>query len=310
MKNFFQDSYNNIGILLICFNRPKYVKNLINILKKIRPKKIYIALDGPRKNFPDDIEKCEAVKKIIENGINWDCNIKKKYEKKNLGTKIAVYNAIRWFFNNEEMGIILEDDINPDLSFFKFSSELLNRFKNKKEIKMISGNNYLKNENLIDDSYYYSQTPATHGWATWHRTWDEMDINMQLWKNYSFFSLLKNFNFNLTRSHYFYKRFKLSYENQIDSWDYQFFFSIIRNNGIIIKPKKNLCKHIGWGEDSTRGKGPDTFPDIKAEKLFFPLSHPKKIKINHKLDKMEDYRVRKLQFIKYFYYLIKKKIFS
>ena len=63
------------------------------------------------------------------------------------------------------------------------------------------------------------------------------------------------------------------------------------------------------GEDSTRGKGPDTFPDIKAEKLFFPLSHPKKIKINHKLDKMEDYRVRKLQFIKYFYYLIKKKIF-
>ena len=65
--------------------------------------------------------------------------------------------------------IILEDDINPDLSFFKFSSELLNRFKNKKEIKMIS-ETIILNENLIDDSYYYSQTPATHGWATWHRT--------------------------------------------------------------------------------------------------------------------------------------------
>ena len=69
-------------------------------------------------------------------------------------------------------------------------------------------------------------------------------------------------------------------------------FSIIRNNGIIIKPKK-IYVNILVGENSTRGKGPDTFPDIKAEKLFFPLSHPKKIKINHKLDKMEDYRVRK-----------------
>ena len=58
---------------------------------------------------------------------------------------------------------------------------------------MISGNNYLKNENLIDDSYYYSQTPVTHGWVTWHRTWDEMDINMQFWKNYSFFFTFKKF---------------------------------------------------------------------------------------------------------------------
>ena len=45
----------------------------------------------------------------------------------------------------------------------------------------------------------FSNTCDTCGWAIWHRTWDEMDINMQFWKNYSFFSLLKILIFNLTK---------------------------------------------------------------------------------------------------------------
>ena len=31
-------------------------------------------------------------------------------------------------------------------------------------------------------------------------------------------------------------------------------FSIWKNNGLIIRPYKNLCKHIGWGPDSTHGR--------------------------------------------------------
>lgn len=311
MSTLSNNNFSKIPILIIAFNRPKYIDRLIKKLETVRPEKLYIATDGPRKNNNNDKYLCDEVKSIFENKINWKCKISKKYEKTNLGTKEAVYSAIRWLFDNEEMGIILEDDIDPDLSFFKFSEELLLKYKHSTNIKMISGNNYFSDNKLILESYYFSQTPATHGWATWRRTWDEMDIKMLNWnKNKQFIYILSLFNFNLTRAHYFFKRFELSYKNLIESWDYQFFYSIIIKKGIIIKPKRNLCKHIGWGPDSTRGKGPDDFPEIKREQINFPLSHPKKIYVNYKIDKMEDIKVRKLSFFNYFLYLFKRKIFK
>tara|TARA_Y100001970_G_scaffold248250_1_gene317633 strand:+ start:708 stop:1646 length:939 start_codon:yes stop_codon:yes gene_type:complete len=311
MSTLSNNNFSKIPILIIAFNRPKYIDRLIKKIEIVRPEKLYIAIDGPRENNNNDKYLCDEVKSIFEKKVNWKCSIKKKYEKTNLGTKEAVYSAIRWLFDNEEMGIILEDDIDPDFSFFKFSEELLLKYKHSSKIKMISGNNYFSDNKLISESYYFSQTPATHGWATWRRTWDEMDIEMLSWnKNKKFIFILLLFNFNLTRAHYFFKRFELSYKNLIDSWDYQFFYSIIIKKGFIIKPKRNLCKHIGWGPDSTRGKGPDDFPEIKREQINFPLSHPKKIYVNYEIDKMEDIKVRKLSFFNYFLYLLKKKLFK
>tara|TARA_B100001123_G_C15081811_1_gene935969 strand:+ start:90 stop:1028 length:939 start_codon:yes stop_codon:yes gene_type:complete len=311
MNNLSNNNYLKMPILIIAFNRPTLVGKLIDKLKYFKPENIYVAVDGPRERNLEDQNLCDDVKNLINKKINWNCNLYKNYQTNNLGTKNAVYSAIKWFFQNVEMGIILEDDIDPDISFFKFSEILLNKYKLNEKIKMISGNNYFNNNDLVKSSYYFCQSPGTHGWATWRRTWNDLDIEMSDWnKNRNFFSMYSFFGFNLSRIHYFFKRFDLSHKKLIDSWDYQFFYSIVKKRGLIIKPAKNLCKHIGWGPDATRGKGKDTFPDIKSEKINFPLIHPNKIIINKKLDIMEDKIVRKLNFFNYFYSLIKKKLFK
>jgi homospermidine synthase len=46
--------------------------------------------------------------------------LKPFFVKKNPGCKYAVSSAITWFFENEENGIILEDDCLPNQSFFGF----------------------------------------------------------------------------------------------------------------------------------------------------------------------------------------------
>ena len=57
---------------------------------------------------------------------------------------------------------------------------------------------------------------------------------------------------------------------------FAFFLNIFKSDQDkkTLQNKRNLCKHIGWGPDSTRGKGPDDFPEIKREQINFPLSHP------------------------------------
>ena len=68
----------DIPILLIVFNRPLLTEKLVNTLRFIKPSKIYVVADGPRENSKDDILLCKKTEKIINDNINWHCEVKKK----------------------------------------------------------------------------------------------------------------------------------------------------------------------------------------------------------------------------------------
>ena len=297
-------------ILIIAFNRPELLTKLIKSIEKFKPKKIYFACDGPRDGNKLDIEKCEIIKKILEQNILWECEIFKKIQDKNIGVKLNINNALDWFFQNEDMGIILEDDCEPSDSFFYFCRDLLLKYKDNKKIKIISGNYYHGNI-LQKDSYYFSRCPGTHGWASWKRTWEENDKDMKSWKGkFEFLWLTFFFSFNLIKAHYFYKKFSDSHSGVIRYWDYQLLYSIWKKKGFIIRPYKSLCKHIGWGEDATHSKRPDQHPDVIIKEINFPLEHPLEIKCNYKFDNIEIEKTRNLYFWKYLIFKIKNKFFS
>ena len=123
----------NTPVLILLFNRPKETKILINRLRKIKPSQIYISQDGPRDQLSNDIVLCQKVKDIISE-IDWDCKIKKKFNKVNLGCRTSVSSALHWLFENEKNGIILEDDCIPSKSFFHFCEQMLERYKNKDQV--------------------------------------------------------------------------------------------------------------------------------------------------------------------------------
>ena len=85
----------NTPVLILLFNRPKETKILINRLRNIKPSKIYISQDGPRDQLSNDIILCQKVKDII-NEIDWNCKIKKKFNKVNLGCRTSVSSALNW----------------------------------------------------------------------------------------------------------------------------------------------------------------------------------------------------------------------
>ena len=96
-------------ILLIGFNRPDFMAAQIAAVREARPLKLYVAVDGPR---PDEAEKCRAVRECVKL-VDWPCEVKTLFREKNLGCKYGVSGAISWFFDNEEEGIVLEDDCRP-----------------------------------------------------------------------------------------------------------------------------------------------------------------------------------------------------
>jgi hypothetical protein len=266
-------------ILFLIFNRPDLSQRVFARIKEAKPQKLYIAADGPRNDHPDDERLCAEARKVTEK-LDWECELHTLYREENLGCGHAVKTAIDWFFENEESGIILEDDCLPDLSFFPYCAELLERYKNDERIGVISGDLFI-NKSRIKESYYFTNFPHMWGWATWKRVWNNYDFNIRDWPKVRHTNMLKR----KIGSRYYVEKwesiFNRTYDGKIDTWDYQFAFMLFTQNQLCIAPRVNLVSNIGFDSRATHTKNPgDKASDHKAESIMFPLSHPQEIKID------------------------------
>ena len=216
----------NSSVLFLIFNRPDKTLRVFNEIKKVKPSKIYISADGPRYNNESDLIKCEQSLQILDL-IDWNCEVKTLINERNLGCKIAVSNAITWFFDNEEQGIILEDDCLPCESFFKFCDELLLKYQFDNRVGHISGTNFQNGIKRGQKDYYFSRHPIVWGWASWRRVWKNYDINMNnldLFINDDIASILTN-NSRIKKN--IINNFIKTRNNEINTWDYQYFYSFL-----------------------------------------------------------------------------------
>ena len=266
-------------VLFIVFNRLDTTCKVFEAIRQARPTRLYIAADGPRENKPDEDLKIQAVRAYVMNHIDWKCEVKTLFREKNLGCKIAVSSAIDWFFENEEEGIIIEDDCLPDASFFPFCVQLLERYRHDDHIWMISGDNLYQGHKRSSNSYYFSQHCYIWGWATWARAWRHYDPNMRSWPQLRANGFLKTI--NPPERYYWQWSFDHVFSGRIDTWDYQWVFACRVNKGLAVIPAVNLVSNIGFGQDSTHTQQIDhRIADLKTHSLDFPLVHPESVVIN------------------------------
>ena len=55
----------DVPILFIVFNRPDTTAIVFQKIREIKPRKLFLAADGPRPSREGEKERCDAVRKII-----------------------------------------------------------------------------------------------------------------------------------------------------------------------------------------------------------------------------------------------------
>jgi hypothetical protein len=272
------------AVLFIVFNRPDTTQKVFDVIKSVKPKRLYITADGPRKNNENDRIKSEECRSIVHQ-IDWECELKTLFRDENLGCRNAVSDAISWFFKHEEQGIVLEDDCLPDPSFFDYCQELLEKYKNTPEIMLISGNNFQNGIKRGDASYYFSRYNHIWGWASWRRAWQLYDVDMKTFSQKKEENFIQKIFYKKKIQNYWMKRFQKSHDGEINTWDYQWTYTIFSHHGISILPNVNLISNIGFGEQSTHtAKANKRLANLPIQKINFPLTHPSEIKINEEAD--------------------------
>jgi len=252
-------------VLFLIFNRPETTQQVFSAIRKAKPPRLYVAADGPRSDYPNEDEKCEHSRKIATN-VDWDCE--------NLGCRLAVSQAIYWFFEQEPEGIILEDDCLPSQSFFWFCQEMLEYFRNDKAVGVICGFYSNELEYKPSASFFFSRYLRVWGWAGWRRSNEGYDSNINLliekqntWKKDIF-----------SRTDIFLKRywqdmFEEVGSGKIDTWDIQLQYLLWQKKQQVIVSSKNLVQNIGWAQ----GAHPltkDHNHELATSEINFPLTTP------------------------------------
>lgn len=268
----------NVPILLLGFNRPDSMRLVIGQVAKVQPSKIYFAVDGARPDRADEKEKVSEVKNLI-NEIDWKCEVKTLFREKNLGCGLAVSSAISWFFEEEDYGIILEDDCVPDTSFFKFCEDLLIKYQHDTRVMHICGSNFQKGwKNVSRDSYYFSDTPLLWGWASWSRAWKMFDFELKQLREVKELGLLDHFMFNrrTVNVRVMEGLDSISLGKQRTIWGHQWLVCNYLNSGLSIVPNRNLVENIGFNGSTTHDM--DLRLKVPVESMDFPLQHPLYVK--------------------------------
>lgn len=261
------------AVLFLVFNRPDTTSQVFEKIRKAKPPRLYVVGDGPREGFSDDKEKIANVYEIVSK-IDWPCKVKKKFRTKNLGCKKSVSEAINWFFEHEEKGIILEDDCLPNLNFFTFCEDLLDRYSADERISTITGNNFQNYKWRGKASYYFSKFNHCWGWATWRRAWNYYQGDIKFWPKWCHSEEWSIFMFDKVERKYWQKIFDRVYAGEIDSWAYPWTASVWYKGGLTITPNTNLVSNIGFGDGATHNKSNKSklskIPTIKLGALKHP----------------------------------------
>jgi hypothetical protein len=272
----------NTAIAFFVFNRPTQTAQVFAKIAKAKPANLLLVADGPRNEA--EAARCAEVREIISR-IDWPCRTLTNFSDINLGCKKRVQSGLDWVFEQCEEAIIIEDDCLPHPDYFKFCSELLERYRDKPQIAFICGTNYGV-PTKTNDSYAFSHFPLSGSWASWRRYWrDTYDRQMAGWPDRGE-RWLQSISDGKRFAPFCFDHFQRTYTGEIDTWDYQNWYTIWRDNLLTIAPTQNLISNIGFHAEATHTlneASPMSCVSLGASP--FPLRHPSKIKRNRGYDR-------------------------
>jgi hypothetical protein len=238
-------------VVAVCFNRPSMARNLVSVLRRVRPHHILIVADGPRQDHDSDRAAVAATRAEFES-IDWPCRIDRLFSDVNLGCTKRIVTGLNWAFGMVEAAVILEDDIDATPQFFTWAKRMLELYSDRDDIAMLSGHNPLINwpEFSRGSSAIPSRRGAISGWATWARAWNSA-------KSWSIEGNLSEVEEDISRCEFepalssVYQLYLAEARGRPLSWDDDFTLRMAMSGRRCLVSPTNFIHHLGVGPDAT-----------------------------------------------------------
>lgn len=275
-------------VVLIAFNRPDVTRRTLQRIREAAPSRLLLIADGPRPGREDDAANCAAVRAELD-AVDWPCEVHRRFSDANQGTPATVELGLDWVFGQVEEAIILEDDCLPSADFFRFCTELLDRYSGTEQVWQMTGRPPNAPARLFDGvSYRFTAFGAIWGWATWRRAWVTHRKRFPRMHDGSPERRpapgdLKASSLVTRAGRRYFGDVAKEPVGQSFSWDSYWCLSVINERGLVASPAANLIENTGFGADATNAK--NAIRQRQLEPIDWPLSHPPELAVDPQVER-------------------------
>ena len=271
-------------VSLFIFNRPQTTERVFERIAEVEPPRLHVVADGPRASVESDPERCRAAREVTEQ-VDWDCEVSRTYADENLGLKRRFVTGLESIFSAEKRTIILEDDCVPNRDFFRFCEEMLDRYAEDERVWDVSGTNHLQRWRDEMQDYHFSNQGGIWGWATWRRSWEAYDPDMELWTDDHVRDRFRDVIADDSQYAYLRTVYGRAYHGESDTWAYPWGFARNINSGLSVVPSRNLVSNVGFGGDATNTTEAGPLSDLPRHSLSFPIDFHDYVAIDREYDR-------------------------
>lgn len=246
-----------IPILILFYNRPAPLRELIDSLRVEEPALIYFSSDGAR--TPNDEPLVTECREMVNN-ISWPCKIVKLYSEENLGMSAQSLMAIESAIEAHAGLLVIEDDCIPVPGFFDFMRRAIKDFGNDSRVAAFCGSNPAGRTPLIGN-YVYSASTRFRPWGHY--------IKKTHWKSYVSSGIIDSMTISrciVEASKYsgiltkvIKLKIFLAHRRSIGNSDISMDIYFYSKGYLSLVPRENLVRNIGSGFYATHTK---EIPDI------------------------------------------------
>jgi hypothetical protein len=281
-------------VLFIAFARPEQTLQTFARIRQAQPSALYVSIDAPRTDRGAAERALVDEVTEIATAVNWPCTLHTQFSDHNRGPGGGPRWALDWFMSQVSEGIIVEDDCLPEVSFFEFCDELLERYRDEPRVGAIAGTAFAAQRHPARASYRFSRYATMWGWATWRRAWAEVDPLLGDWPTDRGSDwLLQVGDGHRDFADYWTGVFDMVRADLPEYWDYQFQYALWKRGQLTIHPAVNLVSNIGFatGASHTHALGAHPMRELATAPMAFPLQHPPGIAADLDADRWIDLQV-------------------
>lgn len=259
--------------------RPECQRRQFEVIKEARPSILFLISDGGRNE--KEWEAIHQNRKLVDEGIDWECTVYRIYEDKNNGLYTMGKKCQDLIWSKVDRCIFLEDDIIPEVTYFQYCAELLEKYKDDKRVNVICGMNHLGVSEDVTSDYFFSRQGSIWGCARWKRSINRGDFEYA--KDPYIMKLLKQrtkHNKSIWKQMVGYAESD-TYGGHTAGGEFYYEFGMYAHNQLQIVPKRNMIKNIGCDASAAHADELKKMPRA-IRKLFnmetygieFPIKHP------------------------------------
>ena len=235
----------NTPVLFETFVRVDYARQVWDAIKAAQPKKLYFYSNKGRAEKEGEIKRNNEIRSWVKE-IDWDCELHTCFRDECVDVYTSLRGAISWLFENEETGIVLEDDCVPTKAFFSFCDQMLKKYSSDQRVWYISGDQYLDRGSIQND-FVFSHYHWLYGWASWRDRWQQTMWGVVPVKEFKDERLYENFyktRIQAIRRYRDRERIK-DFVEKTECWDYCFNITADYKKAVGVYPAVNLITNIG-----------------------------------------------------------------